>query len=211
MDEETLMKEHKRLEGDANEYFNLLFNSFKGESERSIGIVSICVIDEQLEKLFRSYFIKDAHVSSLFRNEHILQTYYAKCNIAYYAGLIPKWCYADLTTLGAIRNKFAHQIGNDLSFSNPSILALLNKCTTRLKFLDGVLNNPSSKTFREMSRLQYIMITARLVAHLSYAEKALTTLHFKKLTDLFNVDESDIDKMALTKSEFLSALSKGKL
>ena len=68
-------KTHKRLEGDLQAYFDLMSNAFEGESERSIGIVSICILDEQLEKLISSHFIKNAQVSSLFKSEHILQTF----------------------------------------------------------------------------------------------------------------------------------------
>jgi DNA-binding MltR family transcriptional regulator len=207
LNEEMMANSHKRLEGDVHEYFNLLLKSFEGESERSIAIVSICIIDEQLEKLIRSYFIKDAQVRSLFNSEHILQTFYAKYNIAYFSGLIPRWLYTDLTTLGKIRNRFAHEVGCNLQFSDPSILKLINKCAVRLKILDGILGDPSSRTLKEMARLQYVMITSRVVTYLSFYEEYLTKLHLPKFTDLFNFDESDIDKHALTKSQFLQAIS----
>lgn len=201
-------KTHKRLEGDLQAYFDLMLNAFEGESERSIGIVSICILDQQLEKLISSHFIKNAQVSSLFKSEHILQTFYAKTNIAYFSGLIPKWLYEDLRILGKIRNKFAHEVACNLHFSDQSVLKLINQCKLRLKILDGILSNPSSGTLAEMARLQYIMITSRAGTYLSFYEGFLSKTRLPRLTEIVKMDEDDIDKQALTKSEFLLAISK---
>ena len=207
MNEDILTESRKRLEGD-DTYFNLLFNSFEGESERSIGIISICILDEQLEKLIRSYFIKDPQVSALFKSDHILQTFYAKINIAYFAGLISKCIYDDLKVLGKIRNKFAHEVISNARFSDPVILKLINQCKTRLKILDGILSNPNSRTLAEMAKLQYVMITSRVGTYLSVYDEILVKSRLTKLTEIFKIDEAEVDKTALNKSEFLSLISK---
>ncbi|MFC1982206.1 hypothetical protein ACFLV5_00195 [Chloroflexota bacterium] len=87
MSQENLAESPEYLELDYHEYFDLMLRAFKGESDRSIGIVSICILDEQLEKLIRSYLIKDPQVNSLFKDEHILQTFHAKTSIAYFSVL----------------------------------------------------------------------------------------------------------------------------
>ena len=97
MSQDNFRESYRRLAGD--QYYDLMLKAFEGESERSIGIVSICILDEQLEKLFCSYFIKDLRVSSLFKDEHILQTFHAKTSLAYFSGLIPRWLYEDLRRL----------------------------------------------------------------------------------------------------------------
>ncbi len=203
-----LTKSHKRLEGDVKEYFDLMLNAFEGESERSIGIVSICIIDEQLEKLIRSRLIKNQQASSLFKSEHILQTFYAKTNIAYFFGLIPKWLYDDLRIMGKIRNSFAHKVACNLRFSDPFVLKLINQCKLRLKILDGILKDPTARTHSEMAKTQYILIASRVATYLGLFEYIISKSNLPKPIDFINYDESRIDKDALTKSQFLAAIAK---
>ena len=208
MSKEMLTEYHKRLEGDVNFYFDLMLKAFEGESERSIGIVSICIIDEQLEKLIRSCLIKNRQVSSLFKSEHILQTFYAKTNIAYFFGLIPKWLYDDLRIMGKIRNNFAHEVACNLHFSDPFVLKLINQCKLRLKILDGILKDPTASTHSEMAKLQYIMVASRIGTYLSIFEHIILKSNLPKPIEFINCDESEIDKQALTKSQFLAAIAK---
>ena len=51
MSQENLAESPQYIQLDYHEYFDLMLKAFEGESDRSIGIVSICIIDEQLEKL----------------------------------------------------------------------------------------------------------------------------------------------------------------
>ena len=50
------------------EYLNLLHKSFKDESDRSIGIISVCIIDQQLEKLI---FLSIHHPTRKFRQQQL--------------------------------------------------------------------------------------------------------------------------------------------
>ena len=85
-------------------------SSLSKEGDRSASIVSVCVLDDLLEKLLRAWFVKEPQVKELFSNDHILQSYYSKVSIAYFSGLIPKSFYHDFRLIGEIRNYFAHSL-----------------------------------------------------------------------------------------------------
>jgi DNA-binding MltR family transcriptional regulator len=97
------------------------------ESDRAISIIAVCVIDDLVKKLLKAVFIKNRKVDSLFNNEHILQTTFAKINLAYYLGLIPSVWYEDLLRLNRVRNVFAHSLTGKLSFDSEQIYKLLTK------------------------------------------------------------------------------------
>ena len=209
MRRDDLAESRKQLEGNIREHFDLMLKAFEGESDRSTGIVSICILDKQLENLIRSCLIKDPQVNSLFKDEHILQTFHAKTNLAYFFGLIPKWLYHDLKTLGKIRNRFAHEAVCDLHFSAPAILKLINQCKVRLKILDGILSDPKAQTHVIMARAQYTLIASRIVTYIGWCEDYLARCPLSRPIEFLEFDERKVDEQALAKSEFLAALSKG--
>jgi len=85
------------------------------ESDRALGIIAVCWLDNLLEKLLRAYYVKDPQIKLLFKDDHILQTFSAKVNIAYFSGLIPKFMYHDLKLMGVIRNRFAQMANMEKS------------------------------------------------------------------------------------------------
>lgn len=91
------------------------------ETDRSVAILSACILDDSLEKLIRASYVRDPKVKELFKNDHILQSFFAKINIAYYSGLIPSIFYHDLKLICEIRNRFAHELTADLAFTHNSI------------------------------------------------------------------------------------------
>ena len=207
MSKEILIKSKKQFAVASQEYLDLMLETFEGESDRSIGIVSICIIDEQLEKLIRAYLIRNRQVSSLFKSEHILRTFYAKTNMAYFLGLIPKWLYDDLRIMGNIRNKFAHEIARKVNFSDPSVLKQIHQCKLRLKILDGILKDPTASTHSKMASLQYILIASRAGTYLSFFENSILESNLPKPIEITNIDESEMNKQALTKPQFLAAIA----
>lgn len=112
-----------------------ILNAEKEQSDRALSIITTCWFDGLLEKLIRASYISDPKVNSLFKDEHILQTYFAKVNVAYFSGLIPKFLYHDLRLMGEIRNRFAHDVTAALDFSNERIMKRINQFILKPKQL----------------------------------------------------------------------------
>lgn len=103
------------------------WEAFENETDRAIGIVSACLLDSLLERLIKASYVKDPKVNSIFKDEHILQSFYTKINIAYFSGLIPKAFHHDLKLICDIRNKFAHRLVADLRFNDEVIVKRINR------------------------------------------------------------------------------------
>jgi len=103
------------------------WEAFGNETDRAIGIVSACLLDSLLESLIKTSYIKDSKVNAIFKDEHVLQPFYTKINIAYFSGLIPKAFHHDLKLICEIRNKFAHNVVADLKFDNELIAQRINR------------------------------------------------------------------------------------
>jgi len=104
-----------------------IWQAFGEETDRATAILSACVLDDLLEDLIRASFIKDTRVKSMFRDDHILQSFFAKINIAYFSGLIPEVFYHDLKLICEIRNRFAHSTVADLKFTHDTIFQRIDK------------------------------------------------------------------------------------
>lgn len=103
------------------------WEAFGNETDRAIGIVSACLLDSLLERLIKTSYIKDPKVNTIFKDEHVLQSFYTKISIAYFSGLIPKAFYHDLKLICEIRNKFAHNVVAELKFDNELIVQRINR------------------------------------------------------------------------------------
>jgi len=97
------------------------------ESDRAIVIVSTILLDNLLERLIKTSYIKDPKVNTIFKDEHVLRSFYTKINIAYFSGLIPKVFYHDLRLICDIRNKFAHDVIADLRFDDKRIVQRIDQ------------------------------------------------------------------------------------
>ena len=171
---------------------------FRETSDRAFGIVVACYLDNMLEKLIRAAYIKDPQVSSIFKNEQILQSFFAKINIAYFSGLIPKFVYHDLKLICEIRNRFAHEVIAELRFTNEAIEQRIEKCELRPRTLDGV----------SAPALKFVIVATQIGSLLRFLEMSLSKVGSPKLMELFNLDEMPFEEMALTKDEIIHILSK---
>ena len=97
------------------------------ESDRAIVIVSAILLDNLLERLIKTSYVKDPKVNTIFKDEHILRSFHTKISIAYFSGLIPKAFYHDLKLICDIRNKFAHDVIADLNFDDERIVQRINQ------------------------------------------------------------------------------------
>ena len=168
------------------------------ESDRALGIIAVCWLGNLLEKLLRAYYVKDPQVKLLFKDDHILQTFSAKVNIAYFSGLIPKFVYHDLKLIGAIRNRFAHEVVAKLGFNDESIVSRISNCMLRPKTLNGLENN----------RLEFIIIVTQIGGLIAYLERMLSIGKLPKMMDIYKLDEMPYEEIALTKSELAEVINK---
>lgn len=181
----------ENLEHGLTELSKPFWDSLEKESDRAIAVIVGCLIDNLLEKLLRTFYIKDQQVKRLFTNDHILQTFFAKINIAYFSGLIPQIIYHDLKLIGEIRNRFAHEVTSGLSFSNEIIEQKISSCALRPKTFDDIA----------APKLKFIIIVQQLIALIGAFEQMLVKIKPPHLVDIFNMNEWPYDQLALTKSE----------
>lgn len=172
--------------------------SVSARSDRALVIIAVCYLDNLLENLFRSFFIKDQRVESLFKNDHILQTFYAKVNIAYFSGLIPKFIYHDLKLIGEIRNKFAHEVLAELCLNHEFIANRIMQCKLRPKTLDN------SSDFGT----KFVIIITQIGTYLVILERMLSSGKVPRLMDIFNLDNIPYEQMTLTKTEIEEIIAK---
>ena len=175
--------------------------SLKG-SDRDIAIVAVCLIDSLLERLLKSYFIKNGGVNNLFENEHILQTYHAKVNIAHFSGLIPSFLYNDLLLIGRIRNKFAHKLDSSISFMDAEISNLVKDFKFKPKSAEDDIKD---------IRMKYVVIISAVSSFLTYIQ-LLIVFHKRQgklilLRDIMKLDESPFEEMSPTESEIQKIIS----
>ena len=100
-------------------------------------LLSISFIDELLERLLRSKFIKKSNTVNRLLEKGILGSIKAKIDIAYCLELISKIQLQDLDTLIDIRNLFAHHY-KDISFNNPEITNLCDKLHLPKSYLNSI-------------------------------------------------------------------------
>lgn len=72
----------KKLRAELEERSEPFDAALEQGSDRAIAIISTCLLDNLLERLIRAFYIKDPAVKLIFKNDHILQSFYAKINIA---------------------------------------------------------------------------------------------------------------------------------
>jgi len=174
------------------------WETFAKENDRTVAITSVCLLDHVLEKLIQSSYVKDSQVKSLFKNDHILQSFFAKVNIAYFSGLIPKIIYHDLKLICEIRNRFAHAVIADLRFTHETIAQRIDR------FALG------PKTISELSepRVKFITVISQIVPLLQVFEQVLSKKRSSNLVELFEFDQEAFPGWLLTQSEIYNVLRK---
>ncbi len=173
---------------------------FEKESDRSVAIVATCLLDDLLERIIRAAYVQDPQMKSLFKDSNILQPFFAKINIAYFSGLIPDIVYHDLKLICKIRNKFAHAIIADLSFTETSIVQQIEEFKLGPKKI-AKLSAPGIK-FR--------VIIAQIVAILQVLEEILSKARPPHLVELLKLNEKTVIGWGLTQAEIYRALQRTK-
>lgn len=94
------------------------------KSDRATVIVATSVVEKDLVKAIEIRMVPDARETSmLFKHSGPLGPFEAKVHLAYLMGMIDGPLRDDLTRIGDIRNRFAHQV-EPLRFNSHAIHAL---------------------------------------------------------------------------------------
>ncbi len=108
---------HFELEAALLEYSRLFDHK---ADDRAMVIVGAAFLDTLLEHILIAFLVDDEkEVGELLRYDQPLGTYGGRVRAAYCFGLIPKVVRTDLSLVGRVRNKFAHDLY--ASFADPSI------------------------------------------------------------------------------------------
>jgi DNA-binding MltR family transcriptional regulator len=167
------------------------WDTFNKEGDRSVGIVAASLLDVLLEEMIRTFYVKDRNVADLFKNDHLLMTFYSKINVAYYSGYIPKVIYHDLKIVCKIRNRFAHSLSAGLDFTDKTLVNLIQECELRPKTIDDVF----------VPKLKYILIVQQLADHLIIMNQAARKMRPQQFVEYLNMEKWDFSKATLTKSK----------
>jgi len=84
------------------------------DRQRVEGIISLCVLDEKIERLLRSVMIDAKEVDELMSDGRALSPFSMKVRLAYALGLIPEAVRIDLMYINKIRNELAHNQETEL-------------------------------------------------------------------------------------------------
>ncbi len=181
-------------------YLQPYFQSLESETDRGTAILSAILLDDLLEQLIQASFIKDPRVKQLFKNDHALQSFYTKINLAYFAGLIPKPIFEDLKLVCEIRNKFAHSIVSDPKFTNAIV--------TRL--IDHFSQIPESLRKKYPPKLKFILVVSHIAALLLLWNKFITEFGMPNLVNLLKLEEKNWSDTILEPEEIRSIIEGNK-
>lgn len=162
------------------------------ETDRALGIIAVCWLDSLLEKLLRAYFVKEHAVDAMFRSEHMLSTYASKVSLAFALGLIMRFVYNDLRTIGEIRNKFAHELSAKMKFSDPQIVSKIDRFEVSPSAKEDEIPSP---------RLKYFNVVIVMGGMLSFLEALLPSHTRTTLVEVLRLKDRPYKNILLTKSE----------
>ncbi len=173
------------------EWQESVFEAFSKETDRAVGIIAVCYLDNVLQKLIKAAFIKDAKINNLFKDDRLLQSFYSKINIAYFSGLIPKVIYTDLKLINEIRNRFAHGIEADITFSDKVVSGKI----------DQFSQLPPEVIDIYPPKLKFTLIVVHTGSYLRGFTEGITELKWLRPSELLGSDKHKFQKMILTPSE----------
>jgi hypothetical protein len=86
------------------------FAEFQDESDRAAAVLSLSLLDAQLEDILKAFSADDTAIAELVKPDHPLGSFGSRRRICLSLGLISADEAAELGILGKIRNEFAHNL-----------------------------------------------------------------------------------------------------
>ena len=112
-----------------------VFKVVNAEPDLACVLILSSYLDQCIASLLKQYFISNSSIVDRLLNPHgTLGTYQSRADLSYVLGLIPKTMYQNASTIGDIRNDFAHS-HLELNFISDEIVGKINKIKPpRIKF-----------------------------------------------------------------------------
>jgi DNA-binding MltR family transcriptional regulator len=172
------------------------WKAHESASDRAVAIVSAILLDNLLERLIKTSYVKDPKVNTIFKDEHILRSFYTKVSIAYFSGLIPKAFYHDLKLICDIRNKFAHDVVADLKFDDERIVRRINQFSQ--------INEELAKIYPP--RLRFTLTVSHIAGLLLAWCQLLSKVRLPNLVETLKLKEKQFAKYILTPEQLQNIL-----
>ena len=177
-------------------------------TDTALAIQSACLLDQLLTKLIEFCYIKDPKVKTLFKDDHLLQSFNSKINIAYFSGFIPHAFYHDLRLICAIRNKFAHAVDFNMSFEEKTIRQKIDRFIHGPKLEDIPDDVPTKYRLRFLLVVQQIYSTT----HVSLDVSSIDELNIRPphLVEILGLNKVDYSNKALSTDKMRQIISQQK-
>lgn len=145
-----------------------ILKELQSESDRAAAIVGVALLDAKLEQAFRTVMLdglSENELKDLFEGPTApLGSYAGKVRVAHALGIIGDKSFADLKKLGAIRNRFAHQL-DITSFEDEDVPQLCDQLQlTAIRFMMQDLPATPREKFIHSTVLAANMMFSELVA-----------------------------------------------
>ena len=169
-----------------------------------------CLLDQLLTKLIEWCYIEDPKVKTLFKDDHLLQSFNSKINIAYFSGFIPHAFYHDLRLICEIRNKFAHAVDFNMSFEEKTIRQKIDRFIHGPKLEDI----PSDVPIELKYRLRFLLVVQQIYSytHGLMDVSSIDELNIRAphLVDILGLNKVDFSNKALSTDEMRQIISQQK-
>jgi DNA-binding MltR family transcriptional regulator len=172
------------------------WKAHESASDRAVAIVSAILLDNLLERLIKTSYVKDPNVNTIFKDEHILRSFHTKISVAYFSGLIPKDFYHDLKLICDIRNKFAHDVVADLKFDDERIVRRINQFSQ--------INEELAKIYPP--RLRFALTVSHIAGLLLAWCQLLSKVRLPNLVETLKLKEKQFAKYILTPEQLQNIL-----
>jgi hypothetical protein len=131
--------------------------ALKNPNDNLCVVFTAAFLDKLLGAMLKHVLCKDQHATSeMVLSSGSLSSFGNRVTMSYCLGLITPYCFKNLRTIGDIRNRFAHSIGN-ITFRDQKIKVLCRLLTEpnvwMLPDTTGDKWPPSTEYMRDLSRL----------------------------------------------------------
>lgn len=164
---------------DVLRWINIVREEINDKSDRALVITIASILDVQLEKVLKTFFINDSKIDEkLFGSNSPLSTFSSKNSMCYYLGIISKYEYNTIEIIRKIRNKFAHEIETKNMSDNQSIVDLCDNLKIPKELYipesitfskDGKIKQVNKQNFEKMEiKAKFIKVFENITMYLEY-------------------------------------------
>lgn len=163
------------------------------ESNRGVALISVAILDDLIEKLFRSQLLRDEKykktlIDKIFKVQGPLSSFWSKTLLARALGLITSDDFNDLELIRKIRNEFAHSF-EDTNFDSQKIRQFVSELTSNLDSKKSIIDFSAFE-----NRLKFIFkvsfLHGRIHGVILRLQERGKPFEIFKWAEAFEIDES---------------------